>query len=195
MGYGFAHDLAATPVAVSGVTGGWAREIYWLAQQADQWPGGAYEGASPFYEGTSVLAGAKVVTDLEHYSGYTWALNAQEIAVGVGYKGPCILGLPWYQGMYATDTAGFIHRSGELIGGHCLLAIGVKIVWKSWINRFFSRKWDNVDYDRSYVTLHNSWGPSWGQNGRAKLSLSDLEALLAEQGDACFPERIVKIFT
>lgn len=192
VGFGFAHELAAAPIAVEGVTGGWGREIYWLAQREDPWPGGAYEGADPFYEGTSVLTGAKVVQDLGHYSGYTWALDAQEIAVGVGYKGPCVLGLRWYEGMSNTDADGFIRPTGSVRGGHCILAVGVKIVWKSWVNRLFSRKWENVDYDRSYVLLHNSWSQTWGMNGRAKLSLRDLDTLLAEEGDACFPVRIIR---
>jgi hypothetical protein len=54
---------------------------------------------------------------------------------------------------------------------------------------WWHRTWRDVDLQKSYVTLHNSWGPNWGINGRAKLSLYDLEILLNQQGDACFPVR------
>lgn len=193
VGFGFAHELAAAPIAVAGVTDGWGREIYWLAQREDPWPGGSYEGADPFYEGTSVLTGAKVVQDLGHYSSYLWGLTMQEAVNGVCYSGPAVLGLNWYTGMFNPDASGFIRPTGTLAGGHCILAVGVKIVWKSWVNRLFSRKWENVDLDKSYLILHNSWGQDWGTNGRAKLSLTDFDRLLNEQGDAVFPKRIVRV--
>lgn len=195
VGFGYAHELAAAPIVVAGVTDGWAREIYWLAQREDPWPGGAYEGASPYYEGTSVLTGAKVVQDLGHYSGYTWGLTMQEAVNGICYKGPAVLGLNWYVDMFTPDASGFIHPTGTLAGGHCILAVGVKVVWKSWISRWFSRRWDNVDLDRSYLILHNSWGLGWNGNGRCKLSLRDFDRLLNEEGEAVFPVRSVKIFT
>jgi len=194
VGFGFAHELAARPVPVAGLTNDYARtQIYWEAQKIDEWGGGSYPGAVPVYEGTSVLSGAKICTQLGFFSRYEWAMDAREIADGIGYTGPAVLGLPWYQGMFSTDANGWIHRSGQLAGGHCVAAIGVKIVYKTWVSRLFSRKWDNVDFDRSYVTLHNSWSQSWGVNGRARLSLRDLDALLAEQGDACFPVRTTKV--
>jgi hypothetical protein len=189
VGYGFTHELAARPVAVVGVNGGFARQVYFDGQRIDEWPGGAYPGASPFYEGTSVLAGAKVLQSRGFYLGYDWALSAEDVADGIGYLGPCVLGLNWYDGMFDTDAKGFIHKTGPLLGGHCIVAVGVRIVYKSWISRLLSRRWDNVDLDRSYVTLHNSWGSDWGVNGQARLSLRDLGLLLAEQGDACFPRR------
>lgn len=37
------------------------------------------------------------------------------------------------------------------------------------------------------VTLLNSWGPSWGRNGRAYLKFADLDALLQAQGDVVVP--------
>lgn len=188
VGAGYAHDLAAKPVPVSGLTMQYAREaLYFRIQREDPWEGGAYPGATPFYEGTSVLTGAKVLTDLGYYQSYSWALNAREVAMGIRYSaGPGILGLNWYPGMFDTDANGFIHPTGQVAGGHCIAAIGVRIIWNA---GSANAGWDDVDMEKSYILLHNSWGSGWGINGRAKLSLSNLDRLLAEHGDACFPKR------
>lgn len=193
VGFGICHELAAVPAAVIGVIAAFARRLYFAIQREDPWEGGAYPGAQPFYEGTSVLTGMKVAMRLGFYNGYRWALDARQVAEGLGYDGPCILGLPWKRGMFNTDSTGFIHATGPTEGGHCIVAVGVKIVWKSWINRFVSRTWENVDFDKSYIVLHNSWGPQWGEQGKAKLSLTDLDKLMNEQGEAAFPSRNARI--
>lgn len=194
VGYALAHELLARPVPVSGIDGRYARErIYWPAQQRDEWPGGAYPDASPFYEGTSVLAGMQTLHKMGYYTGYNWALSVHDVAIGLAYTGPCVLGLDWYTHMFDPDTGGFIHPTGRIEGGHCIVATGVKIRWKSWINYLVSKTWDNVDLDRSYITLHNSWSQAWGQEGRAKLTLTELQFLIDRQGEAVFPLRNIKI--
>lgn len=195
VGFGFSHEALARPKMVLGIDNQYARELYWEIQMEDPWPGGAYPSAEPFYEGTSVLTGAQVMTRRGFYSSYHWALNAKDVAEGIGYTGPCVLGLDWFEGMFDPDSDGFLRPTGFLAGGHCLCAIGVKIVYKRWSGlRFWrTRTWDDVDFDRSYVILHNSWGPSWGDNGRAKLSLTDLDFLMTRQGEACFPQRTSRL--
>lgn len=194
VGFGYTHDLAARPQVVKGISDRYAFGLYYDVQRADDWPGGAYPGATPRYDGTSVLTGAKVVTEKGFYSGYDWALNAQEVAQGIGYTGPSILGLDWYDGMFAPDADGFLRPTGNLAGGHCICAVAVRIAYKpsflKWI--FRNRTWDDVDMDRSYIVVHNSWGPSWGAQGNAKISLTDLDKLLKDGGEACFPRRTLK---
>lgn len=192
VGFSFAHELAARPQEIHGVTNSFARDVYYEAQKIDPWTGGAYPGASPFYEGTSTLAGAQVLRGRGFYESYHWALSALETAQGLGYFGPCVLGINWYTGMFNTDPRGFIHPTGRIEGGHAILAHSVKIVYKTlWSWR--ARTWQDVDYERSYVVLHNSWGPDWGQNGTAKLSLANLARLITENGDVCFPKRTSKV--
>lgn len=194
VGFSMAHELAARPQAVAGLTNKYAREqIYWEAQKIDEWQGGAYPGATgEFYEGTSVLAGAAINKRNGFYSSYHWALSVEELARGLAYFGPCVLGVNWYEGMFDTDVNGFISPIGNIAGGHAILAHSIKIVYKSWWS-WNTRTWADVDWDRSYVVLHNSWGPYWGVKGRAKITLRNLNYLLQQQGDAMFPRRTTKV--
>lgn len=183
VGFGWGHELAARPYPVAGIDNAKSRSIYLRAQQIDEWAGEAYSG-------TSVLAGAKATMELVNAGGsaymseYRWAFGADDIVKTLGYKGPVVLGLNWYSGMYNTNSAGFITKSGTLQGGHCLIARGFSPVY---VDTSGPRAYSNLDKQRSYVTLRNSWGPDWGTNGDAKISVGDLEALMRESGDACVP--------
>lgn len=191
VGVGFTHDLVAKPRVVTGVDMVFARErVYWEAQKIDPWDGGAYPGAAPFYEGTAVLAGAKVLTSMGFYSGYTWGLTLEQMAVGVGYTGPAVIGVDWFEGMFDTDASGFIRPTGAAVGGHCLLTNGVRIVWKSGSAR---TSFADVDRAKSWFLLRNSWSRAWGVDGSAKISFEDMDLLLHREGDVCFPVRTAKV--
>lgn len=188
VGFSLAHELVARPMNAERINARYARElIYWEAQKIDPWAGGAYPGAQPFYEGTSVLAGVKVCQALGHFTEYRWAFSLQDLVLGLGYKGPAVLGVWWWDGMWDTDNAGFIHPTGSRVGGHAILAYRVKLVpmtpgpgWSEWT-------WGNIDRDRSYIALWNSWGPDWGVNGTAKVTLTEMGQLLADDGEAAIP--------
>jgi hypothetical protein len=62
VGHGVSHELIARPSEVKGLTHKTATDLYHEAQMVDPWPGGSYPGASPFYEGTSVLDGVKIAS-------------------------------------------------------------------------------------------------------------------------------------
>lgn len=169
VGHAWAHELAARPAEVTGVDHPYARErIYWPAQQLDEWAGGAYPGAAPQYEGTSVLAGAKVVAGLGAMAEYRWAFSLHELAMGVGYRGPAVLGVNWYEGMFRPDSAGHVWPSGAVAGGHAILCRAVSVRHRTF-------------------TLRNSWGPGWGQGGDCLVTWDVMERLLGEQGEACIP--------
>jgi len=160
VGFAWAHDLNARPKIIA-VDNSYARGIYTSAQKIDEWAGEAYEG-------TSVLAGAKVVSNIGYMTEYRWAFGLDDLILAVGYAGPAVLGLNWYEGMFQPDTKGFLKPTGRLAGGHAILCHSVNVKEK-------------------YFKLHNSWGQDWGVNGECFISFEDMDRLLHEQGEACVP--------
>lgn len=161
VGFAWAHELAARPKLIPGMNNNVARTIYKEAQKIDEWHGEDYSG-------TSVLAGAKTVQKSGSIGSYRWCFSLEDAILAVGYAGPIILGLNWYEGMFDTDASGFIHPTGRWVGGHAIVARGVSV-------------------KRKYFLLSNSWGQGWGVGGDCKISFDDLDRLLKEQGEACAP--------
>lgn len=165
VGFAVAHELAARPAEVQGLTNDFARtRIYWEAQKIDPWAGGAYPGASPQYEGTSVLAGVKIAHGLGYFKEYRWCFGIDDVVMALGYNGPVLLGIPWYSGMYSPGADGFIQPTGSVVGGHAILAKAVNVK------------------DRT-ITLHNSWGRDWGRDGAARITWDHLSTLLQQRGE------------
>lgn len=167
VGFGISHELAARPAEVKDLTNTYAKRMYWEAQKIDPWPGGSYPGASPFYEGTSVLAGVKVAQSKGWFESYRWSFSLEDLILGVGYSGPAVLGVSWFSGMSQPDSTGFIHATGSNLGGHCILCKGVSV-------------------KKDYFLLHNSWGSGWGFQGCCYISFKDMEKLLKKNGEAVF---------
>ena len=161
VGFGWAHEAAARPKPVRGLTAADALAVFRRSQELDQWAPAAHDGSS-------VLAGAKAGTERGWYGEYRWAFGEPDLALAVGWAGPAVLGLNWYEGMFEPGPDGFLRRAGALAGGHCLLCVGYSV-------------------RRAAYRLHNSWGPGWGEGGRAWLTAADMATLLAEDGEACVP--------
>ena len=169
VGYACAHELAARPVEVD-VDTALARSIYLDSQRIDPWPGGAYPGAKPQYEGSSVLAGANILRNRGFVPQYRWAFGLQDLILSVGHLGPAIVGINWYEGMFNTGRDHFVHIDGDVAGGHAILVRGVSVRKQAFV-------------------LHNSWGTGWGRYGQAYISWSDMERLLHEDGESVIPLR------
>jgi hypothetical protein len=161
VGFSLAQEAAARPVVVRGVTDDFAVHIYREAQKIDEWAGEDYEG-------TSVLAGAKVLHREGYLSEYRWAFGEDDLALVVGYKGPAVLGIPWYESMFFPDYDGFVKVEGEMAGGHAILCAAISL-------------------KRDAYRLDNTWGKQWGQNGSCWIRRADLDRLLHEWGEACVP--------
>jgi hypothetical protein len=168
-GYAVAHELIAKPKAVKGITSTFAREdLYWEAQKIDPFEGGAYPGAEPFMEGSTVLAAAKVAQRLGYITEYRWAFGLDDLILSVGHLGPAILGVSWFEGMMTPAKDGQIRATGARVGGHAILCKGVRT-------------------KRETFVLHNSWGTDWGNGGDCHISWEDMDKLLKDNGEACIP--------
>lgn len=159
-GFSVAHEAAARPVVVLGIANKSGLDLYHRARELDEWPGEDYEGSS-------VLGAIKAGQERGWYKEYRWAFGEPDLALAIGYKGPAVIGVNWYEGMSETDNKGILQVSGKVLGGHAILCNGYNV--KTGLYR-----------------LHNSWGP-WGINGEAFITTKDMARLLSESGEACIP--------
>jgi hypothetical protein len=134
-------------------------EIYFKAQMIDEFPGGEYPGANPRMGGTSLVHGLKVLKDASLIKSYTWGSTLQELILGVGYNGPAVLVIPWFSGMYEVPKSRpYLKVSGYHVGYHCILVKGVSPNGK-------------------FFVLLNSWGLSYGDKGRVRVSFDEMQKL------------------
>ena len=164
-------DVPRTPDA-------FARHVYRTAQKIDEWAGENYEG-------TSVLAGAKAMIGFGLLREYRWAFSVEDVTDAVLAKGPVVIGIPWYDGMYEAPY-GLLKVRGELVGGHCLTVVGYAV--KSGGVKVGDTFLYNP-FDEDAFVLQNSWGESWGVKGLALIRKSALAELLKDEGEACVPVR------
>jgi hypothetical protein len=162
VGFGCAHELAARPVVVGNVHDGTGHGIYQQCKLIDPF--------GPTVDGTSVLAGAQVLRHLGHWSEYRWCDGEEDLALTVGYRGPVVIGVSWWTGMFAPDADGFVRIAGRVEGGHCVLVTGISL-------------------KRGAYRIRNSWGAGWGIGGDALVRRVDMAVLLADDGEACVPIR------
>lgn len=151
------HDL---PLGLDGVANeAQAVAIYAEATRLDPWPG-EWE---PDDTGSDGLAVAKALTARGLIAGYQHATSLEACLTALAER-PVMIGTVWRSGMFEPTADGRLRVSGAEQGGHeyCL---------------------DELDVKRKRVWMRNSWGPSWGVNGRAWLSWADLGRLLDDLGD------------
>jgi hypothetical protein len=137
--------------------------IYTWATHHDGIPG-AYPKEDT---GSTGLAAAKAAKHFGLLKSYRHAFGTDH-TLGALMLQPVMIGIPWYEGMFDPDGDGFLSVTGGVAGGHEIAIIG----------------YDATD---KYVTFLNSWGPTWGENGTAKVHVNDLDRLLSEQGDCTVP--------
>lgn len=135
--------------------------IYEQAKTFDEWEGEDYDG-------TSVRAGAKVLSSMGLISEYRWGQNIDTIILALLEAGPIVFGTNWYDSMFYPDSEGVITiaQGARVAGGHAF-------------------KVDGVSLTKGLARGKQSWGRGWGKNGHFYISLEDLERLLQEDGEAC----------
>lgn len=185
VGFAWTHEANAKP-SVQPVGESTAFALYRAAQKIDEWPGENYEG-------TSVLAGAKVSMTYGWLGEYRWAFNVPDALSAISRRGPAIIGVNWYDGLY-YPTDGELRIYGDVVGGHAILVRGVRLVFQPGVTteqKTSSQWFSYLDQRQSKVLLHNSWGPNWGGTekgpGTAYLTVEDYARLMSEQGECCIP--------
>lgn len=161
VGFAWKQFLQTTPRRT--LVGPSGQVIYQEAQHVDEWEGNAYAG-------TSVRAGAKVLTSRGHLTEYIWGFDVPSLQNYVLTRGPVVLGTNWYQGMSTPDKNGWVYPTGSITGGHAYVACGYSSA-------------------RSAFRCMNSWknhdGTWWGQNGKFWLHKDELARLLQDGGEGC----------
>jgi hypothetical protein len=173
VGYGWTAELLAEPYAPSpqplvADAESYATQTYRRAKKIDEWPGEDYEG-------TSVLAGAKIMMQDGNITSYRWCFSPADIRDAVIAHGPVVLGVPWYAGMYSTDRNGLVKVSGKKVGGHCIVITGYHPAYEINGKTYEVFRW------------RNSWGSAYGINGSAYIKYADLATLFRDRGEACVP--------
>jgi hypothetical protein len=172
VGFGWSAELAVHPVSLN-VSTQFARNVYLGAREIDR------QAGYNFPEGATVLAGAKYAQAQGWISEYRWAFGIDDVIDTLVGKGPIVLGVNWYDGMYATERDGRVRINGPLMGGHCILATGY---------------WPNHPvWGGNWIQWVNSWGPMYGIRGVGYIRDTDLARLLQEDGEACVATDIAPV--
>lgn len=140
-----------------------ALKAYEYATAHDAFPG----QYPPDDTGSSGLAAAKAAQHLGWIRAYHHAFGLRHTLEALA-RTPVIIGIEWTRDMFHPDEHGYVHPSGDVVGGHEVCLVG-------------------IDVDRKDVTILNSWGDSWGEQGTARLSWVDLEDRLRNKGDCTVP--------
>jgi len=180
VGHGCAHRMEDSPIThPHDVVDPF--DVYRRACKLDPWP---ENDSGDVNFGTSVDAGARALKQMGLISAYYWAFD---LATADRFLrtpkedggGPLIIGINWYESMFnpvwKKDALGdfrwFIdidESEGGIAGGHCLVVNGRNPERKTW-------------------RLKNSWGRSWGVEGRVSMSDADMARLISEGGEFCSP--------
>jgi hypothetical protein len=171
--WGLAHELAAGPVMIQGMTNEWAHDYYQRIRATDHSMG------NDFPEGATTPANMKTALSEKLITGYRWCFGVDDVADTLVVAGPVCLGIPWTSSMYSTAPDGRVVVSGSEVGGHfiTLLAYDVHPAWGpvvGWLNSW------GFQYGVSEPRLNVHKGIGW-------LTLPDLAKLLAADGEAVVP--------
>lgn len=137
-----------------------------------------FEGTYPPDDtGSDGLSVAKVMKGYGLIAEFTWGFNGLQDILARLQTGTVWMGTWWYYSMFYPTPDGFvkIEPNSARAGGHEWLLNG------------------EVNLEEKWVGADNSWGSSFGLDGRFKVSFDTLERLCAEEGDALMTHDIAVI--
>jgi len=143
-----------------------ALTIYSAAEKID---GGI--GYPPEDQGSSGLSVAKAAKTAGLISGYQHLFNVGDVLAHVSNEGPVLIGISWFDSFFNPSPDGeiTIAPGATVAGGHEIVIDEIDV---------------NTDPNNVRIWITNSWGYSWGVQGRAWMTANLLAQLLSQQGDA-----------
>jgi len=137
----------------------------------------SYPGTwSPDDTGSDGLTSSKMAVAAGVASGYRAALDLDSSLQAL-MQGPGITGIPWYQSMFSVGSDGLItvDMASGLAGGHELV-----------VDEIVAADATGNGTGKVLVGGNNSWGNSWGKQGRWYLAADVWMGLRKENGDVYF---------
>lgn len=123
-----------------------------------------YDGEwEPNDTGSDGLSMAKLLVSKGAIAGYQHTFSLSDMLAAL-MKSPLITGTVWRRDMYQPDRNGIVHPTGAVQGGHEYVI-------------------DSFDAQTNLVGFTNSWGTSWGWQGRFFMRAEDFGTLLEQNGD------------
>ena len=155
VGYSMAHFGINLPTFTT-YTKKEASSLYYKCKVVDGDPGAE--------NGTTIRSAAKVLQDIGAIDNYAFARTMSQIKWWLVNKGPLIVGTIWSEGMMTPDKNGMLDINGFVLGGHGYIV--------------------NEIHPTKGYGIKNSWGPNWGNNGKAYISFEDFEKIFLYGGEA-----------
>lgn len=121
------------------------------------------EGDPTGEDGAYTRDGAKAMVARKRMGTYAFLDTITDIEAWVRTRGPVIVGTDWTDDMFQPDTHGIVVPSGNVVGGHCYVLIGI---------------------EGDFLIFKQSWGASWGVAGYFKMLVSDFVNLFEDYGEA-----------
>lgn len=175
------HYLGSQPNAIDKSNRLTTDQLYFGAQDNDEWAGRDYEGTSATGLMKYLIRHPQV--DIKSFVYIEETDMIRKMVAYVEKFGPLLVGASRLQGMMIVDSQGFIHVEGEDYGGHETLYYGYHLA---------KTRNGIIDYDKSFFREANSWGLGWGINGRCKITFNNYLKLQALGIDVVAPTKEVK---
>lgn len=134
-----------------------AHRLYYKCKEKDGEPGRE--------NGTTLRSAAKVLQDIGAINAYAFARTVDQIKWWLRNRGPVIVGILWTEDMMRPDEDNVLNTGGFFVGGHGFII-------------------NEITEDDLFFGLKNSWGPNWGINGKAYISVKDFTELFMYGGEA-----------